>query len=500
MEEENVISNYNIEKKRYKCYYTYDNYKSEVKDLKKLGLLCILLAVFLAKPVVAAADELEPVFVSSAGGSTGKLTDKSYTTTLCLNKDNTLTVTSKDGSKISSIYIIWNDPVKEYTMTTDNGTQVCGKNGFLHDYVRLNEASSKVVINIPANYMDISEIRIFSEGELPQDVQVWKPSCDKADIMLIPSHADDEILFFGGIIPTYAVEKDATIQVVYMTEFWTTTPIREHEKLDGLWESGLDIYPVCLDFKDLYSESLEGAMRQYDINTMEERLVEQIRRFKPQVIVTHDEKGEYGHGFHMITFKATTLAVESAKDSAKFADSFSKYGVWDTPKTYVHLWKENKIKLNLRTPIESMGNRTALEIASAAYKKHVSQQWCWFYVSDEYEYSCAEFGLYRTTVGTDADNDMLCNIKTYKVQEEEAKKAEQERLEAEAASREQERLEAERQSKEEQSRQEESRQAELEKQQKDKDADMTMLYIGAAILALAAGVVLVARVMYIRKH
>ena len=81
-----------------------------------------------------------------------------------------------------------------------------------------------------------------------------------------------------------------------------------------------------------------------------------------------------------------------------------------------------------------MGNRTSIEVQTAAYKKHVSQQWCWFYVSDEYEYSCADFGLYRTTVGNDTGNDMLENITTYEEQEKIAKeKAEKESVEASIA-------------------------------------------------------------------
>ena len=83
--------------------------------------------------------------------------------------------------------------------------------------------------------------------------------------------------------------------------------------------------------------------------------------------------------------------------------------------------------MNLRIPLSRFNNQTALETAAAAYKKHVSQQWCWFYVSDEYRYSCADFGLFRSTVGTDTGNDMLENVTTYEVQEEEArKKAEEE--------------------------------------------------------------------------
>ena len=86
--------------------------------------------------------------------------------------------------------------------------------------------------------------------------------------------------------------------------------------------------------------------------------------------------------------------------------------------------------MDLRQPLSNMNGRTAVEVAKDTYLKHDSQQWCWFYVSDEYEYSCADFGLYRTTVGMDTGNDMLENIVTYeeqaKIKEEELKKAEEE--------------------------------------------------------------------------
>lgn len=73
--------------------------------------------------------------------------------------------------------------------------------------------------------------------------------------------------------------------------------------------------------------------------------------------------------------------------------------------------------MNLRKPLASMGGQTALEAAKAAYKKHVSQQKYSFYVSDDYEHSCAMFGLYRTKVGYDTGNSMLENIILYDNQE-----------------------------------------------------------------------------------
>lgn len=370
------------------------------------------------------ADEKLPVIISGGGESLSALSDGDYYTYSSFSEGDSVTVQAEDGGTIHGLYIIWNSPVREWTLETDNGSILCGQNGFIHEYIEIKDGTKEAVINIPEGGMSICDIRIFDSDDIPDNVQRWNVPCDRADIMLIAAHADDDILFLGGIIPTYGVEENAAIQVVYMSQFWDTAPVREHEKLDGLWTAGCRNYPVSAGFSDMYSENIEEARAQYDENSMTEYIVEQIRRFKPQVTVTHDFNGEYGHGFHSLTADAVKNALDGAADAGAYTDSREKYGVWDVPKAYFHLYGENMIHLDLREPIDGMGGRTALEIAEEAYSMHVSQQWCWFYVSDDYRYSCADFGLYKTLVGTDSNNDMLENLKTYEVQEAESREQE----------------------------------------------------------------------------
>ena len=339
-------------------------------------------------------------------------------------KGSQITVTAKDGSPIGAIYVKWNKAVSPYTLITDTEKLSCGTYGFLHEFIALDNPSQSVTFSLPEeNPMGIYEIRLFSDNNVPEDVQVWEPVCERPDILLISSHSDDEILFMGGIIPTY-VPQGARVQVAYMTEFWSTTPVREHEKLDGLWTDGLRTYPICGNFKDVYVDDLADAEKRYDLDALTAFVVECIDRFEPQIVVTHDFKGEYGHGFHQITAKAVAQALEQAS--------------YDVPKAYFHLYPENKIRMDLNVPIDAMGGKTALEIAKAAYLQHKSQQWCWFYVSDTYKYSCAEFGLYKTTVGPDENNSMLEHLV---LRAEQERIAEEERLEKERL--EQERLEKE---------------------------------------------------------
>lgn len=372
---------------------------------KKLVFSLCMLLCFLYLPILnARAEELTPQ-TSKSG--------------------NTITVTAKEGSPIGAVYVKWNKSVTPYELATDTETLSCGEYGFLHEFIALDNPSSKLTFSISGeNPMGIYGIRIFTDNDVPSDVQIWEPPCEKADILLVSAHSDDEILFMGGIIPTYAAQQGARVQVVYMTEFWTTAPVREHEKLDGLWVDGLRTYPVCGNFKDQYAANLAAAEKIYDSEAMTDYLTETILRFEPQILVTHDFNGEYGHGFHQLTAKTAAEALEKAGSA------------YQVPKAYFHLYEENKIRLDLNTPLDSMGGQTALEAAKAAYKQHVSQQWCWFYVSDTYEYSCADFGLYRTTVGADTSDNMLENIVLYAEQEriaEEARRAEEERIAREKA-------------------------------------------------------------------
>ena len=51
----------------------------------------------------------------------------------------------------------------------------------------------------------LCNIHVMSEGKLPSWIQEWSTIEGNAELMLIVTHPDDEILWFGGLLPTYAV-------------------------------------------------------------------------------------------------------------------------------------------------------------------------------------------------------------------------------------------------------------------------------------------------------
>ena len=102
----------------------------------------------------------------------------------------------------------------------------------------------------------------------------------------------------------------------------------------------------------------------------------------------------------------------SAFSRTSLPESAEKYGLWDTPKLYLHLYEENILVFDVNTVLTNdPEGRTPFEVAQDAYKCHVSQQQYYFAVTqDPYSVlNCTHFGLYRTLVGYDSGSDMMEN-------------------------------------------------------------------------------------------
>ena len=346
---------------------------------------------------------------------TSDTTDSSYDTTIDISESDYITIES--DLPMYGIYILWSSEVSSYQISYNSRTIQCGSYGYLHDYIPLDEAATSVTIR-PSTDMSVSDIYAYSDGTLPSNVQVWQPPCDNdTDILVLSTHADDEILFLGGVLTNYGGEQGLNVQVAYMCNFFLTEPVRQHEELDGLWECGITHYPVKGDFMDLYSLDLDTAMTQYNYDDIVAYATSNIRRFKPLVCVSQDFNGEYGHGNHRIYARAISDAVNNSQDASFNPESAATYGTWDVPKTYYHLYNENTITLDVDSPLDRFNQRTAVDVLKSAFQKHVSQISYSFNVMDNGyartywgNFDSRAFGLYRTTVGYDTGNDMMEHV------------------------------------------------------------------------------------------
>lgn len=364
---------------------------------------------------------------------TAVMTDGSYDTTCNVTSTDYLSIEA--NAPIYGIYILWDSEVADYTLSykTSDGTNsdiTCGMYGYMHDYIPIKDGAASVTIRTSAD-MSVSDIYAYSYGTPPDSVQIWQPPCeDDTDILVFSTHADDEILFLGGVLTNYGGEQGLNVQVAYMCDFFLTEPVRQHEELDGLWECGITHYPVNGGFMDLYSLDLETAMTQYDYDDIVSYAVSSIRRFKPLVCVSQDFNGEYGHGNHRIYAKAVADAVNSSANTDFNEESADTYGIWDVPKTYYHLYDSHTILLDVDSPLDRFNGDTSVDVLKRAFKKHVSQISYSFNVMDNGyaktywgNYNSRSFGLYRTNVGYDTGNDMMENVMAIHKEREEKKAA-----------------------------------------------------------------------------
>lgn len=366
-------------------------------------------------------------------------------------------ITFEYDEGIGSLYLIFNRAYGEYTVTDNTSGTSCtvGQYGYIHEFIDLvslfGHAPTSVTVAFENGSVYLFEIQVYTEGEVPDSVQKWSPPADgKADLVLFSTHGDDDQLFFAGVLPYYAKERGYTVQVVYFTDH-DDEPHRMHEMLNGLWAVGVTCYPVFGDHPDFFKRNMADAYAAMNNlgHPREELLgfvVENIRRFQPLVAVGHDINGEYGHAMHKIYTDLLMEAITISNDETQYPESAEKYGVWDVPKTYLHLYEENQIVMNWDQPLDSFDGMTAFEVTrDLGYPCHKSQyqDFAWYLAYYDTAAECPKYnpcyyGLYRSTVGEDVEkNDFFENLSSHAEMDRIAEEArlEAERLAAEEEAR-----------------------------------------------------------------
>ena len=220
-----------------------------------------------------------------------------------------LTLEYPDG--IGYLYFIFYKEYGSYTViNNDTGERVtCGTDNFLHEVIDLTALFGALATSVTVDFSNgpvgICELYVYTPGYLPEYVQQWEPAKEgQTDLILFSTHGDDDQLFFAGVLPYYTA-LDYEVLVVYLTDHRNNVQIRIHEMLNGLWSVGVRTYPVFGSFYDFYCENLEIAYTIFgQLDTSRDDIVgfitEQLRRYRPQVVVGHDFAGEYSHGQHMV--------------------------------------------------------------------------------------------------------------------------------------------------------------------------------------------------------
>jgi LmbE family N-acetylglucosaminyl deacetylase len=326
-----------------------------------------------------------------------------------------VTVSIPEGADAALLTLEWLTPPDFFTVriTGRDGRVLSEKDyetGFYADSIPLDEQAAAVRITPIGEKCALSTLRVYPSAYAGFAVQRWEPLPDKVDLMLFSAHQDDELLFFGGMIPACTAE-GKTVAVTYMTDCGRD---RYREALDGLWTAGLTSHPVFLGWRDVLVETESVGMRVWRQRSEDplRDVVRVIRKYRPDVIATHDFNGEYGHIQHILTAKLVTEAAKLAGDPSY--DTGDGLDSWEVKKVYVHLYESGQLVLDWDRTVEEETGMTALMLATEAYDKHRSQLHGYQMERHGVLYDNRLFGLYYSTVGEDTgENGLFENVPEY---------------------------------------------------------------------------------------
>lgn len=144
--------------------------------------------------------------------------------------------------------------------------------------------------------------------------------CGTLRLMAVLAHPDDESLGFGGTLARYAAEGIETSLVCATRgeRGWTgdASAYPGPLALGRLREAELVAATAALGVADVrFLGYVDGDLRCADPAEAVARIVTELRRIRPDVVVTFGPDGAYGHPDHVAISQLATTALACAADS-----------------------------------------------------------------------------------------------------------------------------------------------------------------------------------------
>ncbi len=392
-----------------------------MKPMKRICILFLALSFLLVFPSASLAQGNTSLWADCTYNCSNetrdglrKIKDDDPGTHLVVAGPGDVTISWEADVPADKLYVEWYTVPQGFTVTQydGNGTVLSECDGTttqINQMYPLEQGTRSVCVCADED-MDISTLQVYDADTIPYNYHEWSDSPDKLDYLVIATHPDDDVLFMGAIVPIYGVERGLTGNILYVCT--KDLRLRCDEALNAAWVMGLRCYPVFGGFRDVANTRKDVWGDDFKPDAVTHYLVTQLRKYKPEVVITHDLNGEYGHWQHIVVSEAAQQAVLLANDASYDPDSAAEYGVYEVKKLYLHLYPENTISLDVEAPLAAFGGMNADEVATLAYEEHSSQIENGYHrVRNEGVYSLSDFGLYYSAVGADSGiNDMFENI------------------------------------------------------------------------------------------
>ena len=156
-------------------------------------------------------------------------------------------------------------------------------------------------------------------------------------LLAVHAHPDDECISTGGVLARYAEAGVRTIVITCtdgavgeISDPALATPENLAEVRSGELDQALRLLRVSrsvrLGYRDsgmagTADNSNPASLNQAPFDEALEKVVRVIRKEQPQVVVTYDERGGYGHPDHIRAHQLAEAAFWAAADSSRFPEA-----------------------------------------------------------------------------------------------------------------------------------------------------------------------------------
>jgi LmbE family N-acetylglucosaminyl deacetylase len=183
---------------------------------------------------------------------------------------------------------------------------------------------------------------------------------DRHRLLAVLAHPDDETFGTGGTLALYA-RRGVDVHLLCATrgEVGAAPPelLQGYESVAQLRESELRCAAAILGlasvtFLDYRDSGMPGspdnhhpqALAAAPVDEVAAKIVVWIRRLRPDVVITFDPQGGYGHPDHIAIQRATEAAFFAAADPARDADGLAPH---QPSRLYYHTFPRRALRLAL---------------------------------------------------------------------------------------------------------------------------------------------------------
>lgn len=208
-------------------------------------------------------------------------------------------------------------------------------------------------------------------------MEVWSSMAEPLTLMVVHAHPDDEAIGTGGMLAKYSAEGVRTVLVTctlgeegeIVVPEWDTpenharlADIRLDELRAAVQELGITDLEI-LPYRDSGMMGRESNAHpecfwQADRDEATGRLVALVRRYKPQVLMSYNEEGGYGHPDHLNAHTITVAAFDAAGDPARYPQAgepwtpLKLYYISARRALWLRAWKAMQAR-GLKTPLDA---------------------------------------------------------------------------------------------------------------------------------------------------